>query len=104
MGNFKISPDFQQDIRVFRLFVESVSFHSRIFHSFGDVAFAGEGLQILTYARHLWPLSSEGSLACHTRGTNLFNYNGHLQEPVTLAPNTKRFAIDMLLPALTNYM
>ena len=26
----------------------------------------GEGLQILTYARHSWPLSSEGSLACHT--------------------------------------
>ena len=26
----------------------------------------GEGLQILTYAQHLWPLSSEGSLACHT--------------------------------------
>ena len=28
---------------------------------------AGEGLQILTYDRHSWPLSSEeGSLACHT--------------------------------------
>ena len=27
---------------------------------------AGEGLQILTYTRHLWPLSSEGSLTCHT--------------------------------------
>ena len=26
---------------------------------------AGEGLQILTYTRHLWPLSSEGSLTCH---------------------------------------
>ena len=26
----------------------------------------GEGLQILSYARHLWPLSSESSLACHT--------------------------------------
>ena len=23
----------------------------------------GEGLQILTYARHTWPLSSEGSIA-----------------------------------------
>ena len=35
----------------------------------------GEGLQILTYARHLWPLSSEGSLACHTRSavTQVFN-------------------------------
>ena len=26
----------------------------------------GEGLQILTYAQHSWPLSSEGSLTCHT--------------------------------------
>ena len=26
----------------------------------------GEGLQMLTYARHSWPLSSGGSLACHT--------------------------------------
>ena len=42
------------------------SSHSRIFHSYGDVTVAGEGQQILTYARHSWPLSSEGSLACHT--------------------------------------
>ena len=27
---------------------------------------AGEGLQMFTYARHSWPLSIEGSLACHT--------------------------------------
>ena len=27
---------------------------------------AGEGLQILTYTRHSWPLSSGGSLMCHT--------------------------------------
>ena len=40
--------------------------HWKIFHSFGDVNIAGEGLQILTYAWNLWPLSSEGSLACHT--------------------------------------
>ena len=48
------------------LFVWSFSSHSRIFHSFGDVTIAGEGLQILTFFRHLWPLSSEGSLACQT--------------------------------------
>ena len=36
------------------------------FHSYGDVIISGEGLQILTYARHSRPLSSEGSLACHT--------------------------------------
>ena len=48
------------------LFVCGFSSHSRIFHSHGDVSIAGEGLQILTYARHSWPLSSERSLACHT--------------------------------------
>ena len=34
-----------------------------IFHSNGDVIIAGEGLQT---ALHSWPLSNEGSLACHT--------------------------------------
>ena len=38
----------------------------RIFHSYGDVTIAGERLQILTFARHSWLLSSEGSLTCHT--------------------------------------
>ena len=36
------------------------------FHSYRDLNITGEGLQILTYARHSWPLSSEGYLACHT--------------------------------------
>ena len=36
------------------------------FYSYGDVTITDEGLQILTYARHSSPLSSEGSLACHT--------------------------------------
>ena len=47
------------------LFVWGFSLHSRIFHSYGDVTITGEGLQVLTYARHSWPISSEGSLACH---------------------------------------
>ena len=48
------------------LFVWGFTSHSRIFHSYGHVTINGKGLQIQTYARHLWPLSSEGSLACHT--------------------------------------
>ena len=40
--------------------------HSKIFHSYGDVTIAGEGLQIFTYVRHSWPLSSGGPLAFHT--------------------------------------
>ena len=34
------------------LFVRGLSSHSRIFHSYADVTITGEGLQILTYARH----------------------------------------------------
>ena len=35
------------------------SSHSRIFHSYEDVTITCERLQILIYARHSWPLSSE---------------------------------------------
>ena len=42
------------------------SLHLRIFHSYGDVTITGKGLLILTFARHSWPLRSEGSLTCHT--------------------------------------
>ena len=47
------------------LFAWGLSSHSRIFHSYRDVTITGEGLQILTFARYSWPLSSEVSLACH---------------------------------------
>ena len=36
------------------------------FHSFGDITITVVGLKILTFTRHLWPLSSECSLTCHT--------------------------------------
>ena len=45
---------------------KGLSSHSRIFLSYGDVTITGEGLQIWTYTRHSWPLSTEGSLACQT--------------------------------------
>ena len=41
------------------------SSHSRIFHSFGDVTIIGERMKMIN-ARLVWPLSSKGSLACHT--------------------------------------
>ena len=37
-----------------------------LFTLYGDVTIVDEGLQILTYARHLGSLSSDGSLTCHT--------------------------------------
>ena len=49
-------------VSLFRVFRPSRGF----FHSYGDVTITGEGLQILTYTRHLWPLWSESSLACQT--------------------------------------
>ena len=52
-------------------FVWCFAYHSRIFHSYGDVTITGERLQILTYARHSWPLSSECFLACGIRTLNL---------------------------------
>ena len=70
------------------IWVCSFSSHSRIFHSYGDVTIAGERLQILTYDRHSWPLSSENSLACHTYMycVGAFIYNGHLWGPMTITP------------------
>ena len=35
------------------------------FYSYWDFTITGEGPQMLTYARHLWPLSSDDSSACH---------------------------------------
>ena len=72
------------------------SYHSRIFHSFGDVTIPGEGLHILTCTRHSWPLSSEGSLKCHR--PTLYNY--HHRGPVTLTPVAERLAVELSLPLL----
>ena len=47
------------------LFVWGLSSHSIIVHPYRDFTIVGEELQILTFARHSWSLSSEGSLACH---------------------------------------
>ena len=78
-------------------FVWSLSSHSRIFHSYGDVTISVEVLQILT--QHSWPLSSEGSLACHTycdtchllwHSASVFN--GNLRGPVTLTLVAERLA------------
>ena len=71
------------------MFVWGLSSHSRIFHSYGDVTITGEGLQILTYARHSWPFGIEQwgffsvpHLLWHWASV----YNGHLRGPVTLVP------------------
>ena len=56
----------------------------------------GEGLQILTYARHLWTLSSENSLACHT-----YCHTEHPDDPCHshLVPSV--LAVEQSLPGFT---
>ena len=61
--------------KMFCLFVCGFSSHLRIFHPCWNLINAGEGLQILTFARHLWPLSSMGSLAFSKCMINLKRYN-----------------------------
>ena len=85
------------------------SSHSRIFNLFGDVTIAGEGLQILThaYAWHSWPLSSEGSLACHN-----FCDTGHpfimviSEDPWHSIdrPNAEHLAVELSLPVYMTWV
>ena len=55
--------------------------HSRIFHSFWDIAITGEGMKILTYVWHKvigqWGFINVPHLICH--GPTIFN--GHLWGP-----------------------
>ena len=87
----------------FCVFVWSISAYSRTFHSCWDVTFAGEGLQTLTYTRHSWPLSSEGSLTCHTHcGLSFITF--YLRGPETLTPTAERLAVELSLPIFTTWV
>ena len=77
------------------LFVWSFSSHSTFFHSYGDVTISGEGQQLFIYARHSWPLSSDGSLQLW-HGASV--YNGHLNGPVTLTLIAEVLAVGLSLP------
>ena len=68
---------------------------------FVDVTIIGEGLQILTYARQLWPLSSEGSLEFYTFCDTGHTFIIHFRGPVTLIPIAERFTVELSLPVLT---
>ena len=77
------------------LFDWRFSSHWRIVHSYGDLT-----IHTLTIARHSWPLSSEGYLACHTT----FFYSGHLRGPMALTPIAKRLTVELSLPVSTTYV
>ena len=51
---------------VYYLFVSGLTSHWWIYHPYGDDSITAEVIQILAYAQNSWPLSSEGSLTCHT--------------------------------------
>ena len=55
----------------------------------------------LHYGFHARPLSSEGSLACHTYCDTGIRFSGQLRGPVTLAPIAERLAVELSLPAFT---
>ena len=55
----------------------------------------GEGLQTLTYARQLWPLSIEGSLGCHT-----YCDAGHPFISEDPTPIAERLAVEMSLTVI----
>ena len=67
LDNFLYPKNFSEICFVFFLF--GIFRRTQEFSSFRDDTIADEGLQILTNARHSWPLSSYGSLACHTGHT-----------------------------------
>ena len=84
------------------LFVLGLSYHLRIKYSHGDVIIISEGLQILTYAGHSWPLNCEGSLVLLWHGASV--YNGHLRGPVTPSSIAERLAVEMSLPVFTTWI
>ena len=78
--------------------------HSIIFHSFGVVSIAGEWLQILTYARHLWPLSSVSFLACQTYYDTGYPFIMFISEIPWHKPNPGRLAVELSLTVLTTWV
>ena len=71
----------------------------KIFHSYGDVTIAGEGLQIFYLCSALmaieqWGFFNVPHLLWHWHTL----YNGHLRGPVTLTPVAERLAGELSLP------
>ena len=89
------------------LLVWSFSSQSRISHSYGDVTITDEGLQILTYARHLWAVSSVNFFMIslpHLLWYETFVHTDHFRGPVTLTPNAERLTVELSLHVLTTYV
>ena len=70
---------------------------SKIAHSFEGVTITSEGVHILTNTGHLWPLSSEGSLTCHTYCDTGQPFIIVISEDLV----AERLAVELSLPVLT---
>ena len=96
----RLHPKFQRAEGLFVcLFVWAFSSYSRIFHSYRDFTITSDGLQILTCARHSWPLSSEGSLACHAYCDTGHPFLMVISEDPWHTPIAKRLTVELSLPA-----
>ena len=91
--NRYISYDYHDKVKLY--FVWSFTSHSRFFHSFWDVTITGEGLRILTYARHSWPFISVPRAHLLLHRTSV--YKCHLRGPVTLTTFADRLAVELSL-------
>ena len=72
--------------------------------SHGDVTITGEGLQMLTYAWHLWPLGRRILRVPNLLWHETSVYNGHLWGHVKLRANAERLAEELSLSVLTAYI
>ena len=68
-----------------------------MFHSYGNVTIAGEGLQILTCARHSWRLTIEILHRATPTVTRGIRYNDHLRGSVTITSTAKRLGVELSL-------
>ena len=71
------------------------------FFTHTDVTINRDGLQIFTYARHSWPLSREGSLACQTNCDTGHQFIMVISKDPWHTPIAERLAVGLSLPAFT---
>ena len=69
------------------------------------ITIAGEGLQMLTYARHLCPLTSEGSLAWTSEGSLACHTYSDIGHPfIMITPIAERLAVELSPPVFSTYV
>ena len=91
------SPPPSEDLFVWGWVGEGYVPLENFFHSYEDVTNICEGLQILSFVRHSWPLSSEFFSMPHLLSQGASVYNGHLRGPVTFTPVAERLAVELSL-------